>query len=98
MGINNFVSTHHQGPEGVVVNLASTAGLHPSRMLPVYSATKCAVIGITRAMAAAYTKSRVRVLAVCPGLTDTDMGNNIYSKGQPGKFYEPERTDLYVQE
>jgi 15-hydroxyprostaglandin dehydrogenase (NAD) len=36
------------GKGGVVVNMASVAGLEPFELFPIYAATKHAVIGLTR--------------------------------------------------
>src|SRR5687768_10067865 len=57
---------------GSIINMASVAssirGL-PNRF--VYGATKAAVIGLTKAIAADYVKQGVRCNAVCPGTVDT---------------------------
>ena len=58
--------------KGVVVNMASLAGSIkgvPNRFL--YGATKAAVIGMTKAMAADYVAKGIRVNAVCPGTVET---------------------------
>ena len=34
---------------GVVVNIASTSGLEPYELLPIYGATKHGIVGLTRA-------------------------------------------------
>jgi NAD(P)-dependent dehydrogenase (short-subunit alcohol dehydrogenase family) len=67
---------------GAVVNISSiaaTAGL-PERVL--YSATKGAVLAITRAMAADYIRLGVRVNAVNPGTADTPWVANLLSKAE----------------
>ncbi|GFG40407.1 hypothetical protein Cfor_07241 [Coptotermes formosanus] len=63
------------GKGGVVVNISSTAGLAPVAGAPVYVATKHAVIGLSRSFGLPYHFDRtgVRVLAMCPGVTDTRL-------------------------
>jgi 3-oxoacyl-[acyl-carrier protein] reductase len=58
---------------GVIVNVASGAGLAGFAQLVVYSCTKFAVVGFTEALAAELSATAVRVYAVCPGRVDTDM-------------------------
>ncbi|CAB1418860.1 unnamed protein product [Pleuronectes platessa] len=63
------------GRGGVIVNIASMAGLGPFECCPVYTATKHGVVGFTQAMAAASTASGygIRFNALCPGLVQTDL-------------------------
>jgi NAD(P)-dependent dehydrogenase (short-subunit alcohol dehydrogenase family) len=58
---------------GAIVNTASLAGLIGFPMNVAYSASKHAVIGITRTAALEYAQSGVRVNAVCPAFIHTPM-------------------------
>jgi NAD(P)-dependent dehydrogenase (short-subunit alcohol dehydrogenase family) len=58
---------------GVIINIASDAGLSGSAHLVAYCASKGAVIQITRAMAIDHAADRIRLIAVCPGDVDTPM-------------------------
>jgi len=58
---------------GRVVNIASTAGLRGDRYIAAYAASKHAVLGFTRSVAAEGARGGVTANAVCPGYLDTDM-------------------------
>ena len=58
---------------GRVVNIASTAGLAGAPYISAYCASKHAVLGFTRAIAAELASKGVTANAVCPGYTDTEM-------------------------
>jgi NAD(P)-dependent dehydrogenase (short-subunit alcohol dehydrogenase family) len=58
---------------GRVVNIASVAGLAGDRYIAAYAASKHAVVGFTRAVAAESGPAGVTVNAVCPGFVDTDL-------------------------
>ena len=64
---------------GVVINLASVAGLVGSRGGAVYSASKHAVVGLTKSAALEYNKHNIRVNAVCPSFVDTNMVESVFS-------------------
>ena len=56
---------------GSIVNMASVAGLVGLRNRVAYSASKGAVVAMTRALAVDHVADGVRVNAVCPGTVDT---------------------------
>ena len=58
---------------GAIVNTASSAGLVGLPGSVAYVASKHAVVGMTRAAALQYAGLGIRVNAVCPGPTETDM-------------------------
>ncbi|WP_258358681.1 SDR family NAD(P)-dependent oxidoreductase [Moorella sulfitireducens] len=56
---------------GAIVNVASVAALKGVRDRAAYSASKGALVGLTKAMAIDYIRDNIRVNAVCPGTTYT---------------------------
>ena len=56
---------------GVIINLASGAGMGPSPTQPVYGATKAGIINLTESLAVEFAPA-IRVNAIAPGLTETE--------------------------
>jgi len=59
---------------GVIVNVASIAGFRGGITGFAYTASKHAVIGMTRALAWSYRAEGIRCNALCPGAVDTSFG------------------------
>lgn len=58
---------------GVIINISSIWGEQGASMETAYSASKAAVIGLTKSLSKEVALNGVRVNAVCPGAIDTDM-------------------------
>jgi len=58
---------------GVILNVASVAGVIGAPLGATYSAAKHGVIGLTKTAAVEYAKRGVRVNAICPAFTATKM-------------------------
>ena len=71
-----------QAPEGghSIVNTASVAGLIGSPLLPAYTASKHAVVGMTRAAARSYGRRGIRVNCVCPGPIETPLAAPLFER------------------
>lgn len=64
---------------GNIVNVASLAGLKPSGNNLSYSASKFAVVGMTKSAALEYGRRNIRINAVCPGFTESALLDQLLS-------------------
>ncbi len=63
--------------KGAIVNVSSAAGIVGEPGIYGYSASKAALVNLTRALALHYASQGVRVNCVCPGVTDTPFLANV---------------------
>jgi NAD(P)-dependent dehydrogenase (short-subunit alcohol dehydrogenase family) len=87
---------------GTIVNCSSIGGMVGSKGRSAYSASKHAVIGLTRSAALDYATQGIRINAVCPGIINTPMAIEVTKNYDPaivkamvarepiGRFGEPE--------
>jgi dihydroanticapsin dehydrogenase len=66
---------HLQKTSGSIINISSDAGLkaYQGFNADAYSASKAALILLTKCWALEYAKDKIRVNCICPGVVDTDM-------------------------
>jgi NAD(P)-dependent dehydrogenase (short-subunit alcohol dehydrogenase family) len=64
---------------GSIINVASVAGLTATPLLAAYGASKAAVISLTKTLAIEWGPQNVRVNALCPGWTRTDLNKDLWS-------------------
>jgi NAD(P)-dependent dehydrogenase (short-subunit alcohol dehydrogenase family) len=70
---------------GSVINVASVAGLSGTPGLISYGAAKAAVISVTKTLAVEWGPAGVRVNALCPGWTATDLNRGLWDSPDGGK-------------
>jgi NAD(P)-dependent dehydrogenase (short-subunit alcohol dehydrogenase family) len=78
LGMKHVLPVMLKQNKGSIINTASIAGLFGSPNLAAYSASKHAVIGLTRSAARECTNTAVRVNCVCPGMIDSRMLSAIF--------------------
>ena len=69
----SFLPAMTQAGHGLVINVASTAAFQPTPGMAVYGATKAFVLSFTEALWQETKSTGVRVLALCPGATETEF-------------------------
>jgi len=77
LGMKHVLPVMLKQNKGSIINTASIAGLMGSPQIAVYSASKHAVIGLTKSAAWECTGTGVRVNCVCPGMIDSRMLSTI---------------------
>jgi NAD(P)-dependent dehydrogenase (short-subunit alcohol dehydrogenase family) len=90
LGMKHVLPVMLKANKGSIINTASIAGLLGSPQIAVYSASKHAVIGLTKTASWECAGTGVRVNCVCPGLIDSRMLSTIIQGRSPGNAPPPE--------
>ncbi|MEL6318624.1 MAG: glucose 1-dehydrogenase [Pseudomonadota bacterium] len=80
-GLQAQVPALRRAGGGVILNVASIAGLLGAPTLGAYAAAKHAVVGLTRTAAVELARDGVRVNALCPAFADTPMLTDLVAAG-----------------
>ncbi|CAH1108280.1 unnamed protein product [Psylliodes chrysocephalus] len=89
LAIDDFFPKYKQSHEGVIVSIASTAAVDCYVHIPIYSATKAAIVALTRAWGTPeiYETKKTRFFSVAPGVTFTPLIFDMYGRNL-GPVYE----------
>ena len=74
---------------GAIVNMSSVNAFSADPLLPVYGATKAAIVGFTKSVAVAYGPYGIRANAICPGDVDTELNQAFFRARGPGRLPGP---------
>jgi NAD(P)-dependent dehydrogenase (short-subunit alcohol dehydrogenase family) len=78
LGLKHVLPVMLKQDKGSIINTASIAGLMGSPHIAVYSASKHAVVGLTKSTAWECSGTGVRINCVCPGMIDSRMLSAIF--------------------
>ncbi|TAN41981.1 MAG: SDR family oxidoreductase [Nitrospirae bacterium] len=89
---------------GHIINISSYSGIKGQRGQAAYSASKAALIGFTKSLAAELSREKIRVNAVLPGYMLTDMGASspvaaeaAKAESLMGRLSKPQEAALFIR-
>ncbi|MCO6450974.1 MAG: SDR family oxidoreductase [Caldilineales bacterium] len=81
--------------QGSIIHMASVTGILGLPGIAIYSATKAAIIGLTRAMSTDYARLGIRVNAVSPGTIDSPMLHRFINAQSNPEYFRRAFDDIH---
>jgi len=78
---------------GSIINLGSVLGLIAMKERAAYCASKGGVTLLTKAMALDHAHENIRVNCICPGIVETDLTRDLFSKTEQGRIAREARVE-----
>ena len=89
---HHFLAPMRERGSGMIINVASTAAFQPVPYMATYAATKAFVLSFSEALWEENRRYGIKVMALCPGSTDTNFFEAAQIKRPPMRVSEsPER-------
>lgn len=82
---HRFLAPMRERRRGAIINVASTAGFQPVPFMGTYAATKAFVLAFTEALWEENRPHGVKLMALCPGATDTNFFEASRMQRPPGR-------------
>jgi len=80
---SHFVKKMKLRGSGRILNVASVAAFQPVPSMAIYAASKAFVLSLTESLSEELRDTGVSVTALCPGLTNTEMVNDLSASNVP---------------
>lgn len=96
LGLKHVLKVMEKQGYGSIINTASTAGLRAEHSIAAYSASKHAVVGLTKAAALEYVRKGIRVNAICPGGVDTALTQGVPEMMQENGYVPEEFPNMRI--
>jgi len=94
LGMKYVLQVMEKQGHGSVINTASTAGIRAEHSVAVYSASKHAVIGLTKGAALEYANKGIRINALCPGGVQTSLTASVAEQFEQGGYVPEELPNM----
>src|SRR5205809_4603109 len=83
---HRFLQPMRERRSGRIINVASTAGFQPVPFMATYAATKAFVLSFSEALREENRPYGIKVMALCPGVTDTNFFAAAHMQKPPGRI------------